>query len=380
MVSFVLDHLSQLLAREAKLLCGVEDRILSLQNELEMINEFLNTSKSKKGIEKIVVSQIRDVAHLAEDVIDTFLAKVVVHKRRSMLGRMLHGVDHAKLLHDLSEKIDKIKITLNEIRDNKIKYVEFQESNNQSTIKEEEKAESLHERRRNVEVENVVGFVHDSKVVIKQLVEGGSLRNAVSIIGMGGLGKTTLARKVYNSSQVKQYFGCRAWVYVSNECRVRELLLGLLEQLMPNPEYEYAGKKKGKKHTQDVSNLSEEELKKLVWKRLERKRYLVVLDDMWKRRDWDEVQDAFPDNNEGSRILITSRLKELASHTSHHPPYYLKFLNEEESWELFCRKVFRGEEYPFDLEPTRISPTENGLKCLVMSIGILLQMRPKSRI
>ncbi|KAG4979236.1 hypothetical protein JHK82_032485 [Glycine max] len=379
-VSFVLDHLSQLLAREAKLLCGVEDRILSLQNELEMINEFLNTSKSKKGIEKIVVSQIRDVAHLAEDVIDTFLAKVVVHKRRSMLGRMLHGVDHAKLLHDLSEKIDKIKITLNEIRDNKIKYVEFQESNNQSTIKEEEKAESLHERRRNVEVENVVGFVHDSKVVIKQLVEGGSLRNAVSIIGMGGLGKTTLARKVYNSSQVKQYFGCRAWVYVSNECRVRELLLGLLEQLMPNPEYEYAGKKKGKKHTQDVSNLSEEELKKLVWKRLERKRYLVVLDDMWKRRDWDEVQDAFPDNNEGSRILITSRLKELASHTSHHPPYYLKFLNEEESWELFCRKVFRGEEYPFDLEPLgkQIVQSCRGLPLSIIVLAGLLANKEKS--
>ncbi|KAL2982887.1 hypothetical protein AAZX31_12G011400 [Glycine max] len=379
-VSFVLDHLSQLLAREAKLLCGVEDRILSLQNELEMINEFLNTSKSKKGIEKKVVSQIRDVAHLAEDVIDTFLAKVVVHKRRSMLGRMLHGVDHAKLLHDVAEKIDKIKITLNEIRDNKIKYVEFQESNNQSTIKEEEKAESLHERRRNVEEEDVVGFVHDSKVVIKQLVEGGSLRNAVSIIGMGGLGKTTLARKVYNSSQVKQYFRCRAWVYVSNECRVRELLLGLLKQLMPNPEYEYAGKKKGKKHTQDVSNLSEEELKKLVWKCLERKRYLVVLDDMWKRPDWDKVQDAFPDNNEGSRILITSRLKELASHTSHHPPYYLKFLNEEESWELFCRKVFRGEEYPFDLEPLgkQIVQSCRGLPLSIIVLAGLLANKEKS--
>ena len=87
-VSFVLDHLSELVAHEANLLYGVEDRVQSLQNELQMINDLLNTSKRKKGISNTVVNQIRDVAHLAEDVIDTFVAKVAIYKRRTILGRM----------------------------------------------------------------------------------------------------------------------------------------------------------------------------------------------------------------------------------------------------------------------------------------------------
>ena len=147
---------------------------------------------------------------------------------------MLRGFHQARLLHDVAEKIDKIKATLNEIRDNKSKYDAFKETNNQSAAEEEEaeekeRAKALHKLRRNVEEDDVVGFVQDSKDLIKRLLEGGSDRNAVSIIGMGGLGKTILARKVYNDTQVKQHFKCRAWVYVSNECRVKELLLGLLK-------------------------------------------------------------------------------------------------------------------------------------------------------
>jgi len=167
---------------------------------------------------------------------------------------------------------------------------------------------------------------------------------------------------------------------VSNECRVQELLLDLLKHLIPNFEQQYKSNKKCEKNTGDNSSLSEEELKKLVQNNLERERYLVVVDDLWKKQDWDKVQDAFPDNNRGSRILITSRLKEVALHTSHDLPYYLQFLNEKESWELFCRKVFRGEDYPYDLKALGQQMVQScrGLPLFIIVLAGLLAYKEKS--
>ncbi|XP_045788308.1 disease resistance protein RPP13-like [Trifolium pratense] len=397
-VSSLLGHLSQLLQHEANLLFGVEDKIKSLQNELEIINAYLKTSSkgnknnNNKEIEKTVRRLIREEAHQAEDVIDTFIANVVIYKRRNVVGRMFYSIAHAKLRRNVAEKIDKIKTTLKEIHEHNIKY--NQESSNQSTsaTEEEERKRSLQRLRRNVEEENVVGFVHESEAVINRLIEGHPLHlNVISIIGMGGLGKTTLARKVYNSDKVKKHFNCHAWVSVSNECRTRELLLGLLQKLMPKHDYESRNgnkiKKKGKKkHNEAVSNsqgfssLSDDELKKRVWEFLKLKKYLLILDDMWKIQDWDEIKDAFPDENKGSRILITSRLKEVALHTGRDPPYYLQFLNEEQSWELFYKKVFRGEEYPCDLESLgkEIVKSCGGLPLSIVVLAGLLANKEKS--
>ncbi|KAG4306620.1 hypothetical protein GLYMA_U008800v4 [Glycine max] len=178
-------------------------------------------------------------------------------------------------------------------------------------------AESLLKRRREVEED-----------VIQELMESESRLKVVSIIGREGLGKTTLARKIYNNNQVQLRFPCLAWVFVSIHYRPKEFFLSLLKCLMSS--------------ISEFEELSEEELKKKVAKRLKGKKYLVVLDDIWETQIWDEVKGALPDDHTGSRILITSRIKEVAYYAGTALPYYLPILNENESWELFTKKIFRG--------------------------------------
>ncbi|XP_070015993.1 putative late blight resistance protein homolog R1A-3 [Nicotiana sylvestris] len=111
---------------------------------------------------------------------------------------------------------------------------------------------------------------------------------------------------------------------------------------------------------------------------LRTKKYLIVLDDIWEVKVWEELRLSFPDGENGSRIMLTTRSAEVAKELKHHSdPYFLSFLSDKHSWELLQKKVFQGESCPPELQSVgaEVVTLIEGLPLAVNVVaGILSQM------
>ncbi|CAO2815202.1 unnamed protein product [Amaranthus hypochondriacus] len=142
----------------------------------------------------------------------------------------------------------------------------------------------------------------------------------VTIVGIGGLGKTALAQLVFNDDRIKSAFDLSIWVCVSEEFGIDEILAKML----------------GK------SELRTEQVHKEVRRLIEGKRYFLVLDDVWSesRNEWAKLREFLLLGARGSRIIVTSRSKKVARAIGDDLMYELQGLSDENSWQLFERIAF----------------------------------------
>ncbi|XP_059301976.1 putative late blight resistance protein homolog R1A-3 [Lycium ferocissimum] len=175
--------------------------------------------------------------------------------------------------------------------------------------------------------EEVVGFVEDAENIMQKLTGGTKDMDVLSIYGMPGLGKTTLAGKVYNNPSIVNRFDVRVWCSVSQTYDRRTLLVEIFKQT-----------------THDKSEIKEDVdvIADMLQKALIGRRYLIVLDDIWEVEAWEDVGLCFPNNEKGSRVIVTTRIEEVAKNLQHRSdPYSLRFLTVEESWELLKKKGYK---------------------------------------
>uniref|UniRef100_A0A2K3N6H4 Disease resistance protein rpm1-like n=1 Tax=Trifolium pratense TaxID=57577 RepID=A0A2K3N6H4_TRIPR len=181
---------------------------------------------------------------------------------------------------------------------------------------------------------------------------------------MGGLGKTTLAKQVYDDPEVKKHFKIHAWVNLSQSSKIEELLKDLVQQLhiligKPVPE--------------EIGMMKNDELKRLI-KNLLQSRYLIVLDDVWYATLWNAVKLALPNNNLGSRVILTTRKTNI---TELGKDFHLEFLPEKEAQDLFFRKTFQGNSCPPDLKEVCLEILQlcGGLPLAIVAISGVMATR-----
>ncbi|KAK4600255.1 hypothetical protein RGQ29_010072 [Quercus rubra] len=310
-VSLLLETLNQLLDQDADLLPEVEDELRSFHAELGLASGFIRNSvgQGNAGEVEVMAEEINKVAYRVEDDIDKLAVRIAKQRMRG----------------------------------------EF----------------------RKIEEVDLLCFPDKMESLLKQLSNLDQRRAVISIVGEVGIGKTALAKKIYNESSVQGQFKYRAWVHVSRYCRAGDLLFGILESLQLIT-------------TGERQDMTDKELQEKLSKYLANRRYLIVLDDLRKlEAGWEEIiERAFPDDMDGSKILFTCRPEHETSlnHTDVHQRYLLEQLDKAERWRVLRERVFSAVTKKENLESLGKQMAEKceGLPLSLAILGRLLVMQGDS--
>uniref|UniRef100_A0A8R7JXB0 Disease resistance protein RPM1 n=1 Tax=Triticum urartu TaxID=4572 RepID=A0A8R7JXB0_TRIUA len=372
----LLAKLTDLLAKECGRLKGVRREIRSLRSELTgmlgALRKYTNLVDADEQV-KEWISLVREVAYDTEDCFDKFIHHLgdggpqeagfkeffrKTARRLKTLGAR-HGI--ANQIHDLKLRIKQVKELKTSYKLDDIDCT----TTGHATV--DPRLAALF-----AEEAHLVGIDGPRDDLAKWMLEEENKhhRRVCSIVGFGGLGKTTLANAVYH--KIQERFDCHALVSVSQKPDTKRIIKDLILQMSRNAEF-----------TKDMESWDQQKSIEKLRELLQDKRYLVIIDDIWSTLAWKAISCAFPENNSSSRIITTTRILEVArSCCPDHDDqiYEMTPLSDLHSERLFFNRIFGSEEWCPDMlieVSYTILKKCGGLPLAIISITGLLANRPR---
>ncbi|XP_028070544.1 disease resistance protein RPM1-like [Camellia sinensis] len=385
-VFHLLANFTPFLQQEANLLTGVREEIEYIRDEFERMTAFLKVADAIEDNNpelKVWVKQVREAAYDIGDVLELYMLRLG-HRHgagfRGFLCKVSCFIKTLKARHQIASEVQRMKARVIDISKGHQRYHKRygmleQGSSSRSTGLNA----ACHDYRDDallLDESELVGIDKPKSQLIWWLVHEDPRLKVFSVSGMGGLGKTTLVKKVFDDAVVKNHFQSHVWITVSESFKIEVLLKDIIKKLFE--EIKQPAPKR-------MDNMDTNSLKGIINDFLQQKRYVLVFDDVWYIHDWQSFRHVFPIGNCGSRVVLTTRNADLASFAStqyHGDVYNLQPLTPEESWTLFCRKTFMENSCPSHLE--RLSKAIlnrcEGLPLAIVAISGLLSTKDKSSV
>ncbi|XP_024192865.1 disease resistance RPP13-like protein 4 [Rosa chinensis] len=321
MVTTLTEHVFTALINQAEFALDFSGQFEQLKTGLDLTKALLADTESlnhKNNIIKAALFELREVIYKADDVLTDCLVRDEYRKDRSCSGSLFHD---PFFLHRTGKKLKDINLRMKEIEQTLGKFLRAPDN-----IHREDAYQVRVMVSQDWNPTEIIGLDSDVEKIKGWLFDTSKVLSHVGIVGMGGLGKTTIAQKIFHDLEVVGHFHKLIWVCVSQSFSADRIMRSILEGLGENAS--------GAGVTQILSRIQQV---------LTDKSCLIVMDDVWNQTDvdwWTNLCSVIP--KQSSCIIVTTRNEEavigmgVESSRIHRP----KTLNDEESWRLFSKFAF----------------------------------------
>ncbi|KAH0741418.1 hypothetical protein KY290_034461 [Solanum tuberosum] len=323
LLQILLENLTSFIQGEVGLILGFKDEFETLQRTFTMIQAVLEDAQEKQLKDKPIENWLQNLnvaAYEADDILDECKTEA------ETLNQSKYGSYHPKAIafrYKIGKKMKNIMKKLDAIAVDRIKFhLEIRPIKRQAA--RPQTGSVLTEKQ-------VYGRGKEEDEIVKILINNAQELSVLPILGLGGLGKTTLAQMVFNDPRVADHFHPKIWICVSEDFDEKRIIKAIVESIEESPL---------------LGDMDLAPLQKKLQELLNGKRYLLVLDDVWNeiQQKWADLRAVLNVGANGASVLTTTRLEKVGSIMGTLQPYELSYLSQEDCWLLFIQRAFGHQE------------------------------------